>query len=83
MQHGARPTGRTVRWFYPDGFQVLAVADSRASDSELARARRGGDILLFPAWFDNPASRLIENFARYPGLQAPPTGIPGAKGSRD
>ena len=83
MQRGDRPTGRAIRWFYPDGFQVLAIADSSASDADLATAYLGGDILLFPAWFDNPASGLIENFTRYPHHPVPSTGIPRTKGSGD
>jgi hypothetical protein len=82
MQHGDKPTGRAIHWFYPDGFQVLAIAESKASDTELATAYRAGDILLFPAWFDNPASRFIENIASHPGHPGPTT-TPTIKASRN
>jgi hypothetical protein len=68
IQRGASPTSSTIRWLYPKAFQVLAIADSNASEADLATAERGGDILLFPAWFDNPASRLIETLVRQPAF---------------
>jgi hypothetical protein len=64
MREGASATGRAIRWLYPKAFRVLAVADSGRSEADLATASRNGDVLLFPAWFDGPSSRLIETFAR-------------------
>jgi hypothetical protein len=80
MQRGASATGWAVRWLYPDAFQVLAVADSKASEGDLAAAYRGGDILLFPAWFNNPASRVVESFSGFPMR---PAGTPLKAHSRD
>ena len=66
MQRGASPTSGFIRRLYPRAFQVLAFADSNASPAELERAYRGGDILLFPAWYENPSSQLIERRVRQP-----------------
>ena len=66
MKQGDSQTGRVIRWLYPHPFRVLAIADSKASDVDLKAAYQGGDILLFPAWFNNPASLLIESFAGRP-----------------
>ncbi len=74
MQRGDRATPGIVRWLYPNGFRVLAVADSNTAVSDLEATYRGGDILLFPAWFDNPSSRAIETFAA-PGGRS--TGMSG------
>jgi hypothetical protein len=63
MRRGASRTSGPVRWLYPNAFQVLADADSRQSEAELEGAYRGGDILLFQGWFNNPTARIIESFA--------------------
>jgi len=60
LQHNDTPTGRVVRWLYPNAFQVLEVAGRKGD--EAANAYRGGDILLFSAWFDTNNARLIESF---------------------
>jgi hypothetical protein len=81
MAKGALPTSHIIQWLYPQAFQVLAIADSNANEADLTVARERGDILLFPAWFDNPASRLIENLpARYEA-PARTTSIPGRTNS--
>jgi hypothetical protein len=63
MQRGDSPTSRAIRWLYPHAFQVLSISDSNRSDAELTAAYRSGDVLLFQAWFGNPASRLLEELA--------------------
>jgi hypothetical protein len=83
MQKGAAATGRIIRWLYPKAFQVLAIADSRTSDADLAVALRTGDILLFPAWFNSPASRFLESLTGGSDHPAPPAGFTGTKPSRD
>jgi hypothetical protein len=60
---GAGPTTRAIRILYPHAFQVLAVPDS--DDEAGIRAAAGnGDVLLFPAWFDNPVARLVGRLSR-------------------
>jgi hypothetical protein len=81
MQQSASPTAQAVRWLYPNAFQVLVVAGSKAG--EAAVAYLGGDILLFPAWFDNPSARFIESLAGRPDSPVGPPGIAGAKNSQD
>jgi hypothetical protein len=64
MQQGVGPTARAIRVLWPNAFQVLAVPDSRRDDGAIGAAYRNGDVVLFPAWFDGPAARVIE---RMPG----------------
>ncbi len=63
MQRGASTTGRLVRLFYPDAFQVLSIADSGRGRAEIEAARANRDILLFPAWFAGPAVRQLTESA--------------------
>jgi hypothetical protein len=71
MQNGDSPTAGAIRWLYPNAFQVLAIADSNASDADLAAVYRHGDIPLFRAWFNNPESRLIERSVERPDFPEP------------
>jgi len=63
MQKGASATARAIRILYPNAFQALAVPDS-GGEAGIRAAYRNGDVLLFPAWFDGPAVKIIERLLR-------------------
>jgi hypothetical protein len=70
MQADDTPTGRGIRRLYPNAFQVLHVAGQKADQA--AAAYRGGDILLFDAWFETTNGRLVESLAGHPDRPALP-----------
>ncbi len=63
MQRGDSPTNSVMHFFYPKSFQVLNIADFGRNREKIEAASRNGDVLLFPAWFETPASQLLENLA--------------------
>jgi hypothetical protein len=81
MRKGASATTRAIHWLYPNAFQVLNVADSGRSEADFEAAYRGGDVLLFPAWFDSPVTRIIESFSARRDDPAQPPGIRETKPS--
>jgi hypothetical protein len=74
--NGASATSAMAHWLFPKSFQVLAVGNVPRQEDELAAAYRGGDILLFPAWYWDRVSSLIEKIA---GHSDPPTGTVGTR----
>jgi hypothetical protein len=66
MQTGAGPTARVIRFLYPNAFRVLAVPES-GGEARIREAYLNGDVLLFPAWFNGAAVRVIERLPRPEG----------------
>ena len=66
MQRGTGPTTRTIRFFYPNAFRVLAVPDS-GGEARIRDAYLNSDVLVFPAWFNGAAVQLVERLARPEG----------------
>jgi hypothetical protein len=63
MQKGAGPTTRLIRFLFPNSFQVLALPDTGGA-AGIRAAYGNGDVLLFPAWYNAPATRLVERLPR-------------------
>jgi uncharacterized protein YjdB len=63
---GALRTSDLAKQLYPDAFSVvnLAEADTVTNRQELVKGVRGGDILLFRAWFNSPDMTAAQSIYR-------------------
>ncbi len=67
LRKGDSPkTANWARRLFPGSFQVLDISNAPRDWAIIATARSQGDVLLFPAWFPNPESQLMESFANEP-----------------
>ncbi len=65
LRRGYSSTPEIVRSIYPGAFSVVNTADAPVSQyfGQLKRSVANGDILMFHAWFDDPANALIKELA--------------------
>jgi hypothetical protein len=61
-RHGTYSTPTLARSIYPNSFSVINTADSAVDQhrSDLLDAVNRGDILMFRAWFDDPANTTVK-----------------------
>ena len=62
LRAGYSATPDLVRAIYPEAFSVIDTADASLAEYyvQLKKAVAKGDILMFRAWFDDPANRQIK-----------------------
>ena len=61
LRGGFASTPEAVRDIYPGAFSILNTADGpiQKQRTELVDAAKRGDILMFRAWWNDPANRLV------------------------
>lgn len=74
LRNGTASTPATERYSTPAAFSVIYTADGPVEErfEELVQAVRGGDILLFRAWYDDPPNTTLrEIYKRASDTAAP------------